>query len=70
MNEKNSTLVGHGEIAKMGGVSVSAVTNWSKRYPDWPEPIRRLAMGPIYHRQDIVDFLGRHPTLGKRESQK
>jgi hypothetical protein len=47
-------LVGVAEVAKAYGVSAQAVSNWRKREPDTcPEPIRFLAMGPVW---DIRDW--------------
>ena len=41
-------LVGCAEIAEMAGVQVSAVSNWRKRYKDFPNAVAELRMGPVF----------------------
>jgi predicted DNA-binding transcriptional regulator AlpA len=45
-------LVGLTEIAKLSGVARNSAWRWSRR-PDFPEPVARLATGPIWRRADI-----------------
>ena len=33
-------------IARLAGVGRAAVSNWRKRHPDFPQPIRRVAEQP------------------------
>lgn len=44
--------MGTGEIAKLFQVSRQRVYQLS-RLPDWPEPVARLAMGPVWRTEDI-----------------
>lgn len=48
-------LVGLAEIAEMFGVERQYVFRWAKR-GDFPEPVARLRMGPIWRRPDIEDW--------------
>lgn len=41
-------LLGVQEIAKLAGVSPQAVSNWLNRHPDFPQPVARLASGPVW----------------------
>lgn len=41
------------EVAELAGVSKQVVSNWRKRYDDFPEPIVKLAMGPIFNMDQI-----------------
>ena len=50
-------LVGLAEIAEMAGVSRQAVTNWTARHESFPEPLARLAAGPVWNRGDIATWL-------------
>lgn len=50
-------LVGLAEIAEMAGVSRQAVTNWTARHDSFPEPLARLAAGPVWQRADIAAWL-------------
>jgi predicted DNA-binding transcriptional regulator AlpA len=45
-------LVGLTEIAKLHGVARNSAWRWSRR-SDFPEPVARLATGPIWRRADI-----------------
>lgn len=50
-------LVGLKEIAALAGVSSQAVANWMKRYPDFPEPLAKLRMGPIFDVAPVAAWL-------------
>jgi chromosome partitioning protein len=41
-------LVGVAEIADKYNVNRSAVSNWAKRYGDFPVPLACLKMGPVW----------------------
>jgi hypothetical protein len=53
------------EIADMRSVTISAASNWSRTFADFPAPFEELAIGSVYVRQEAVDFLERHPELGQ-----
>lgn len=48
------------EAAHLFGVSKQVVVNWSKRYPHFPKPIARLAMGPIWDMAELRRWYSRH----------
>lgn len=50
-------LVGIAEIAKMAGVSRSAVTNWRVRDRRFPAPVADLASGPVFNRERVATYL-------------
>ncbi len=57
-------LAGAAEFAKLAGVSHSSVVvNWRGRFPDFPESLQDLAMGPVYVEAECQAFLDRHPEL-------
>ena len=50
-------MVGQNEIADYAGVSPSTVRKWKQRYDDFPEPVARLAIGPVWLLSDVVGWL-------------
>lgn len=48
-------LVGLAEIAELFGVERQYVFRWAKRR-DFPQPVIRLRMGPIWRRSEIEDW--------------
>ena len=55
MEEKE--LVGLFEVAKLAGVSPSAVANWRKRATDFPAPVVDLKSGPVFRLSQIRVWL-------------
>jgi type I restriction enzyme M protein len=47
------------EIAQLAGVSVSAVSNWRKRYADFPVPADGTAAGDLFAVQEVLAWLER-----------
>ncbi len=47
------------EIAQLAGVSVSAVSNWRKRYADFPVPVEGTAAGDFFALNDVLVWLER-----------
>lgn len=41
------------EAADTCGVSKQVIVNWTKRHKDFPKPIVRLAMGPVWDLAEI-----------------
>lgn len=57
-------LVNGAEIARRAGVQRSAVSNWSVRFPGFPEPVIRL----LYDWREVEVWLrgtDRYPITGK-----
>ncbi|SFL48595.1 chromosome partitioning protein [Lachnospiraceae bacterium KH1T2] len=52
-------LVGLSEIAEIAGASNQTVSNWKKRYEDFPEPIAQIKAGEFYDKDHIVKWLKR-----------
>jgi hypothetical protein len=65
-------LVGASEVAQIAGVQPSAVSNWRKRYPDFPAPAGTAASGgDLFHLSAIETWLrahGRVPQAGSGEA--
>jgi len=55
-------LVGLSEIAKLQQVARNSAWRWSRR-PDFPEPVARLASGPIWRRAEIEAWASKHLPL-------
>jgi hypothetical protein len=51
-------LAGLAEIAAMLEVTKRTASNYTQR-DDFPEPIDRLAAGPVWRRSDIEEWAGR-----------
>lgn len=45
-------LVGFRELPELLGVSRTSAARYSKR-PNFPEPVERLAAGPVWRRADV-----------------
>ncbi|MDY0289173.1 MAG: AAA family ATPase [Sphaerochaeta sp.] len=54
-----SEMIGVYEIAKIAGVTASAIANWRKRFEDFPKPIKVLKAGPVFSESQIKSWLGR-----------
>lgn len=53
-----SQLAGIAEIAELLGVTRQRVTQLTKR-EDFPPPVERLRMGPVWNLSDVKDWIGR-----------
>jgi len=51
-------------IARLAGVGRAAVSNWRKRYPDFPQPVGGSPNSPTFRRGEVIGWL--HAT-GKAE---
>ena len=61
-------LVGVYEIATIANVSVTAVSQWQKRYADFPKPLVVLKCGPVFdgfavHAWLLGRLSGKHPLV-------
>ncbi len=54
-------LVSIVEVAEMLGVSRQRVHQILRAYPDFPVPEAELAVGRIWRRQSITDWMASHP---------
>lgn len=58
-------LAGVAEIAALAGVSRPRAGEVSKRH-DFPEPVARLAMGPVWREADVLEYLATPRKAGRR----
>lgn len=52
------------EIARMAGVGRAAVSNWRRRYQDFPKPVGGTGTSPTFALADIQDWLHGQGKLG------
>lgn len=54
-------LVAASDIAEFCGASKPTVSNWTARYPDFPQPLVVVARGtaPLYSRRAVIDWYNR-----------
>ncbi|MGK4907230.1 HsdM family class I SAM-dependent methyltransferase [Streptomyces sp. PHES57] len=52
-------LVTGSEIARMAGVTRAAVSNWRRRYNDFPVPAGGAGNSPLYALADVQEWLGK-----------
>jgi len=58
-------LAGLAEVASLAGVSRTRAGQISN-HPDFPEPVQRLAMGPVWLEADVRKFLTTPRKPGRR----
>jgi hypothetical protein len=54
------TTVNAGEIARLVDVGRAAVSNWRRRYEDFPEPVGGTASSPLFSLAEVEDWLRRN----------
>jgi hypothetical protein len=64
-----------GDIARLAGVGRAAVSNWRRRYDDFPQPIGGTAASPLFSLPEVEDWLRRNGksyemSLGDRVWQR
>ena len=60
MTVKSATVT-LSQIAELAGVGPSAVSNWRKRFDDFPQPVETAAGGSdLFPLTQVEDWLGRH----------
>jgi hypothetical protein len=58
MNE--NTTVNAGDIARLVDVGRAAVSNWRRRYEDFPQPVGGTASSPLFSLPEVEDWLRRN----------
>jgi hypothetical protein len=58
-------LAGLAEVASLAGVSRQRAAQLAN-HPGFPEPVQRLAMGPVWREADVQKFLATPRTPGRR----
>ncbi|GAB3652777.1 N-6 DNA methylase [Actinocorallia lasiicapitis] len=59
MNEKSSATVTAADIARLTGFGRAAVSNWRRRYDDFPQPVGGTASSPQFALADVEEWLVR-----------
>jgi predicted DNA-binding transcriptional regulator AlpA len=54
---KTLDLVGVAEIADMAGATKTSVSNWKKKWEDFPKPVADLRAGPVFWRHEVDAWL-------------
>jgi SAM-dependent methyltransferase len=55
-----AATVSAGDIARLAGVGRAAVSNWRRRFSDFPEAAGGTASSPLYRLADVEKWLSRH----------
>ncbi|MCM0673876.1 N-6 DNA methylase [Micromonospora phytophila] len=55
-----SEAVAAGDIARLAGVGRAAVSNWRRRFPDFPQPVGGSSASPLFALAEVEDWLSRH----------
>ena len=62
-----NNIVGISEIAEMAKVTSQVISNWRRRYDDFPKPAQNLQSGPVWNREVVEMWLkqkeGRTPHV-------
>lgn len=61
-------LAGLAEVASLAGVSRTRAGQLAN-HPDFPEPVQRLAMGPVWLEADVQKFLDTERKPGRRPKE-
>lgn len=64
----NPILVGNKDIARIAGVSQSAVSNWRSRHDDFPAPHATTGAGPLYALDEVERWLLDNDKIESRVS--
>ncbi|MEQ4303881.1 N-6 DNA methylase [Plantactinospora sp. B6F1] len=57
--ESGATVAAH-DIARLANVGRAAVSNWRRRFPDFPEPVGGSSASPLYSLAEVESWLTRH----------
>ncbi|AXH94697.1 SAM-dependent methyltransferase [Micromonospora aurantiaca] len=58
-NGAEATVAAH-DIARLANVGRAAVSNWRRRFPDFPEPVGGSSASPLYALAEVEEWLTRH----------
>lgn len=61
-------LAGLAEMASLAGVSRQRASQIAS-HPDFPAPVARLAMGPVWREADVIKFLDTPRKPGRRPKE-
>lgn len=60
MSEPGTSTVASADIARLAGVGRAAVSNWRRRFADFPSPVGGTAASPLYRLSDVEGWLRAH----------
>jgi N-6 DNA Methylase len=55
-----AATVAAADIARLAGVGRAAVSNWRRRFPDFPDPVGGTAASPLYSLAEVEAWFARH----------
>lgn len=56
----SDSTIASADIARLAGVGRAAVSNWRRRFTDFPEPVGGSASSPLYRLTDVEQWLADH----------
>lgn len=56
----SESTIASADIARLAGVGRAAVSNWRRRFADFPEPVGGSASSPLYRLADVERWLAAH----------
>jgi hypothetical protein len=60
---EDEALVSQSDIADRAGLTTAAVSNWRRRFPDFPSPVQETGAVALFRQADVQRWMSRH---GKR----
>ncbi|MEV5408220.1 N-6 DNA methylase [Thermopolyspora sp. NPDC052614] len=57
---KDDATVNAGDIARLAGVGRAAVSNWRRRYVDFPQPVGGTSSSPLFSLDEVEEWLRRN----------
>ncbi|MER7333519.1 MULTISPECIES: N-6 DNA methylase [unclassified Micromonospora] len=60
MPGSDGATVAAGDIARLAGVGRAAVSNWRRRFPDFPQPVGGSSASPLFAFAEVEAWLSRH----------
>lgn len=55
-----TTLITASDVAELAGAGRSTVSNWRKRYDDFPQPVAGTPGKPLFKLTDVQEWMSRH----------
>ncbi|MER5418213.1 N-6 DNA methylase [Streptosporangium roseum] len=62
---QDSATVAAADIARLAGVGRAAVSNWRRRFDDFPSPVGGTSSSPLFSLTDVEDWLRRQGKLAE-----
>ena len=53
----DGAMVAAGDIARLAGVGRAAVSNWRRRFQDFPEPVGGTSSSPLFSLTEVETWL-------------